>query len=178
MNLREATTADAQAVWYVEQAAFGSEVEPRLVQDLLADPTAAPFISLLAFDGERAVGHILLTRVVVQGRQDLKGLILAPMAVLPDYQRQGVGKALIRKALEISADRGFDLVFVLGHIDYYPRAGFKNDAKALGFEPPYRIDEKNKDAWMVQELRPGIIGHCAGKVVCAESLMKPELWRE
>jgi putative acetyltransferase len=178
MIIRETTAADTQAIWDVEKAAFGSEVEPRLVQDLLVDPTAAPFISLLAFEEEKAVGHILLTRVVVQGRQDLKGMILAPMAVLPDYQRQGVGKAMIRKALEISTHRGIDLVFVLGHIAYYPNAGFKNDANALGFEPPYRIEEKNKDAWMAQELRPGIIGHCAGKVVCAEKLMKPELWRE
>jgi predicted N-acetyltransferase YhbS len=72
---------------------------------------------------------------------------------------------------------GVELVFVLGHPGYYPRFGFK-PAGVLGFEAPYPIPEKHADAWMVRELRAGIIGSVRGKVVCADTLSRPEYWRE
>jgi putative acetyltransferase len=70
-----------------------------------------------------------------------------------------------------------ELVFVLGHPDYYPRHGFV-PAGVLGFEATYAIEEKNAGAWMVQELRPGVIGAVNGRIVCADVLDRPEHWRE
>jgi putative acetyltransferase len=177
--IRKATREEFQSVWDVEARAFGSEMEAKLVKDLLSDPTAQPFISLLAFEKERAVGHILLTKAMIEGHEnEAKGLLLAPMGVVPDFQKQGIGTALVNKAMETAAQSWVDLVFVLGYPDYYTRMGFKNDALALGFQPPYPIPEENRSAWMVRELKAGMIGRISGKVIVTASFMKPEYWKE
>jgi putative acetyltransferase len=102
---------------------------------------------------------------------------LAPLAVIPKFQRQGIGGSLIKKGLQLLSKSGVELVFVLGHPEYYPRHGFTPAGK-LGFETPYPIPEKHANAWMVQALRPGIIGSVSGQVVCCDALSTPELWRE
>ena len=72
---------------------------------------------------------------------------------------------------------GIDLVFVVGHPQYYPRYGFTSASK-LGFEPTYSIPKEAADAWMVKELRSGIIGSVSGKVICCDVMNKPEVWRK
>ncbi|GFZ93993.1 GNAT family N-acetyltransferase [Okeania sp. KiyG1] len=141
------------------------------------DDSAKPVISLLAFQEDRAVGHIMFSRVTLEPNVPLSISILGPLAVMPDVQKQGIGSKLIQKGLEILSTSGVDLVFVLGHPTYYPRFGFK-PAGELGFEPTYPILEKNADAWMVQELRPGIIGSFSGRIICADSLDDPRHWQE
>jgi len=105
-------------------------------------------------------------------------MLLAPLAVIPEFQRRGVGTLLMREALGRARARDTALIFVLGHPGYYPRAGFRNGAGAFGFEAPYPIPEKDKAAWMVAELLSGTIGRVRGKVRVADALMKPEYWRE
>ncbi len=90
---------------------------------------------------------------------------------------QGVGGQLIKEGLKLLSESGVELVFVLGHPEYYPRHGFK-PAGALGFEAPYPIPDEHANAWMVQELRPGVIGSVSGKIICADVLNHPEHWRE
>jgi len=72
------------------------------------------------------VGHILFTSVVVEsaGRRVL-GMGLAPMAVLPDRQRQGIGSQLVSRGLDILRERSCPFVVVVGHPEYYPRFGFE-----------------------------------------------------
>jgi putative acetyltransferase len=177
MLIRETADTDIDNVFLVEKMAFGQEEEAKLVLDLLNDPTARPLCSLLAVDKETAIGHILFTAARLQGsRADLWISILAPLAVIPEYQNQGVGGALIRHGLQNLQDAGVDLVFVLGHPGYYPHYGFK-PAGELGFEASYPIPPENAEAWMVQELRPGVIGSVSGKVRCADMLDKPEYWQ-
>jgi putative acetyltransferase len=103
--------------------------------------------------------------------------ILAPLAVVPKAQRRGVGLALIRAGIEALTPLDVGLVFVLGHIDYYPRAGFR-PALPFGLRAPYDIDPAVADAWMVREARPGLLGAVQGAVRCADTLMHPELWHE
>lgn len=178
MTIREATDSDLQDVLFVEKTAFGYDKESILVKDLLLDPSANPLYSLLAFAGDRAVGHILFTSACLEGAQKPVSIsLLAPLAVIPDFQKQGIGGQLINRGLQYLANAGIDLVFVLGHPDYYPRYGFK-PAGVLGFEAPYPIPEKHANAWMVQELHQGVIGTVSGKVRCADMLNKPEHWRE
>ena len=74
-------------------------------------------------------------------------------------------------------DMGSELVFVLGHPEYYPRFGFR-PAGVLGLSAPYPILEKNADAWMVLALCEGVIGNVRGTVRCAHSLDKEEYWVE
>ncbi|NEN89218.1 MAG: N-acetyltransferase [Okeania sp. SIO3H1] len=184
MIIRKALDSDLDDVLSVERAAFGSDECVEIVQLLLGDDSAKPIISLLAFQENRAVGHIMFSRATLEPNTDslesndpLSISILGPLAVMPDVQKQGIGGKLIKNGLDILSKSGVDLVFVLGHPTYYPRFGFK-PAGNLGFEPSYPIPEKNADAWMVQELRPGIIGNFSGKIICADSLDDPKYWRE
>jgi putative acetyltransferase len=176
MQVREAASSDLNDTLFVERAAFEREEIVQLVADLLADPTAEPTLSLLAFVDGKPVGHILFTAVRVTN-SSFKAAILAPLAVVPDHQKKGIGGELIRSGLQRLSESGVELVFVLGHPEYYPRHGFE-PAGQLGFEAPYPIPEEHADAWMVQALRPDILGRISGKVVCANALDKPEHWRE
>ena len=178
MKIREATDSDLNDVLSVEKEAFGYDKESNLVKDLLSDPSASPLYSLLAFNDDRAVGHVLFTSARLEDTQNGVSIsILAPLAVIPDFQKRGVGGKLIERGLQHLADSGVDLVLVLGHPDYYPRYGFK-PAGVQGFEAPYPIPEEHANAWMVQELHTGVIGSVSGKVRCADMLNKPEHWRE
>ncbi len=175
MIIRKALEADLDYVLSVEQAAFGKEDEAILVRDLLNDQSAKPTLSLLAFDGDIPVGHILFSNVTFEPKVQLSASILAPLAVIPDYQKQGLGGKLIKEGLCHLNEMNVDLVFVLGYPGYYPRHGF-TPASVLGFETPYPIPKKNADAWMVKALRPNIICLYSGNILVAESLSRPEYW--
>jgi putative acetyltransferase len=177
MIIRKALYSDLDNVLFVERAAFGSDEEANLVRDLLGDDSAKPILSLLAFQGKRAVGHILFTKARLESKALLSISILAPLAVVPDAQKQGIGGELIEYGLQVLLESGVDLVFVLGHPKYYPRYGFK-PAGNLGFDAPHPIPNKNADAWMVRALRPEVIGTFSGKVICADKMNKPKYWRE
>lgn len=177
MLIRETADSDLDDILAVARAAFGSAEEANLVQDLLYDASARPRFSLLAIREGRAVGHVLFTRAAIGGAPELSASLLAPLAVVPDTQKRGIGAELIRQGLQLLAKSGVDIVFVLGYPEYYRRHGFQPAGKQ-GFAAPYPIPEKNSDAWMVQELRPGVIGRYSGMVVCAEKLDRPAYWRE
>lgn len=177
MFIRESTDSDVKAIIEIQLKAFGQDIEANLVLELINDQTAEPKLSLIALNETKAVGHILFTKAYLEPEQPISASILAPLAVIPEFQRQGVGGSLIKQGLKTLRDSGIDLVFVLGHIQYYPRFGFRPAGK-LGFDSPYPIPEKVADAWMVQELQSGVIGKCRGRVICADPLNKPELWRE
>ncbi|MCE5249401.1 N-acetyltransferase [bacterium] len=180
MTIRESIASDLHDVLHVETLAFGLEKGPviaKLVNDLLVDPTARPLISLLAIDNGKPVGHILFTRVAIDGAPEITGSILAPLAIVPEAQSKGIGGLLIAKGLDMLKEAGADIVFVLGHPTYYPRSGF-HTVGSLGFEAPYPIPSEYADAWMVQALRPGILGAVAGKVLIADALDHPEHWVE
>ena len=178
LHIREAAGNDLNDVLYVERLAFGHDKEAELVRELLNDASAEPLLSLLAFEDGQAVGHILFTSAMLTNTQDAVTIaLLAPLAIVPEMQKQGIGGKLIREGLRRLTKSGVDLVFVLGHPEYYPRFGF-NPAGDLGLEAPYPIPYEYADAWMVQALRPDIIGSVRGKVVCADALQKPEHWRE
>lgn len=175
MLIAEASQEDVVRVLTVEREAFGGSDEADLVTALLNDPTARPLLSLLAWEGDEAVGHILFTKATLTGADDLTVSILAPLAVVPHAQRRGIGGRLIEHGVEHLSQAGVDLLFVLGHPDYYPRHGFV-PAIPFGLEAPYPITPQ--EAWMVRALRPGLVGDVRGSIACAEALDRPEYWRE
>ena len=181
MKIRKSTESEKTEILEIHKAAFGEEKGPEiasLVRDLFTDKTAMPVLSLVAEEDNRLVGHVLYTKVnIVQTEAPVSAQILAPLAVLPGSQKSGVGSRLVNEGLEQLKKSGVELVFVLGHPEYYPRCGF-TPAGALGFEAPYPIPEEHAAAWMVQELRPGVIGSVKGKVQCSEVLDQPQHWRE
>lgn len=181
MEIRETRTSYTAALGKVHLEAFGREKGPEiadLVKGLMHDDTATPILSLEAVEDNRILGHILFTKAKITGTiESVSAQLLAPLAILPEVQSQGVGGRLIEAGLSRLKAAGVELVFVLGHPDYYPRYGFAPAGKH-GFEAPYPIPEEHAGAWMVQALSDGLIGRVSGKVQCSEVLDQPEHWRE
>lgn len=184
VSIREATDSDLKAVLSVVRAAFEASEEAdsvvQLVTDALHDSTATPSISLLAFDSDcaadAAVGHILFTKAHLTTHPNCHVALLAPLAVVPAFQKQGIGSQLIEEGMNRLASQGVELVFVTGHPSYYPRHGFQ-PANSFGFEPPFP-DPDHPDSWMVRELQSGALAkYSGGKLECAESIDRPEYWQ-
>lgn len=120
VGIREERPTDAAAIREVNTRAFGQQQEADIVDALRANGAAS--LSLVAAVDERIVGHIMYSPVQIGG---IEGSGLGPMAVLPEYQRRGIGSRLVEtgnRQLEI-ADCPF--IVVLGHAEFYPRFGFK-----------------------------------------------------
>jgi putative acetyltransferase len=132
---RPAEPGDAAGIRRVLITAFPTAAEADLVERLEQDGDAA--ISLAAVEQGEIVGHILLSRMDVEGDGRRFGaLALGPLAVLPGFQGSGIGGALIGSALGIAKALGEEMVFVLGDPDYYGRFGFTAEA-AAPFDSPY-----------------------------------------
>jgi putative acetyltransferase len=126
-TIRPERPEDSFRIRHVNELAFGQPAEADLVEKLRR--TCGDALSLVAEDGA-IVGHILFTPVVVEVRgRHILGMGLAPMAVLPDRQRQGIGSQLVRRGLDILRERGCPFVVVVGHPQFYPRFGFEPAAK-------------------------------------------------
>jgi len=177
LNIRETTPADIIDILYVEREAFQRDSEVNITRDMLSDPSAEPCVSLLAFVENQPVGHILFTRGCLEGNPRIGVSFLAPLAVIPKFQKQGIGGALIKEGIKLLSKIGVDLVFVIGHPEYYPRFGFKPASK-FGFQPTYPIPSEVVDAWMVLALRLDIIGAISGKIICCDVMNKPEIWHQ
>lgn len=159
MEVRAEKPEDVGAVRKVNIAAFGRENEADLVDKLRG---FASTFSFVAVNSEEIVGHIFFSPVEIEGdfADNLLILGLAPMAVIPDYQRQGIGSLLIRYSLEEFAQLGYKAVFVLGYPDYYPRFGFIS-AKEKGFGCEYTVTD---EAFMVLELESDALKGYTGTV--------------
>jgi putative acetyltransferase len=159
MTIRPERGGDRAAVRRVNEAAFERPGEADLVDALRA--AGAATLSLVAEARGEIVGHILFSPVSVEGPGGTFPLVgLAPMAVLPAYQRLGVGTALVQRGLVELASAEHDAVVVLGHPAYYPRFGFVRATRAgLRWEHPCR-----DEAFLVRELRPGALAGRTGVV--------------
>jgi putative acetyltransferase len=177
LNIRETTPDDLNEILYVEGEAFQQDSEVNLTREMLSDPSAKPRLSLLAFIKNQPVGHILFTRGFIEDNPQIKVSFLAPLAVIPKHKKQGIGGILIKEGIKQLSKMGVDLVFVLGHPEYYPRFGF-TPALKLGFLPTYPLPVEVSDAWMVLALNSNIIRTVSGKVICCDVLNKPEHWEE
>lgn len=119
-EIREERPGDVPAIRGVNRLAFGQEQEATIVDALRS--SGGSLLSLVATVDGRVVGHIMFSPVSVAG---VGGAGLAPMAVHPEYQRQGIGSALVEAGTARLRDRGCPFIVVLGHADFYPRFGFR-----------------------------------------------------
>ncbi len=148
---------DLEAIRSVNRLAFGGDGEARLVDRLRADGLAVA--SLVAEQGGELVGHILFSELPIRTASgSIPAVSLAPMAVRPGLQRQGIGSSLVRAGLEACRARGAKAALVLGHETYYPRFGF---SAQLGrrVASPY-----SGPSWMALELEPGALDGVSGAV--------------
>jgi putative acetyltransferase len=123
VRIREEKPEDFEQIHSVNEQAFEAPEEARIVDDLREKCPDA--LSLVAEDEGEIVGHIFFSPVEVESSGTIiKGMGLAPMAVRPDRQRQGIGSQLARAGLEILKEQGCPYVIVVGHPEFYPKFGF------------------------------------------------------
>jgi len=155
--IREEIADDHDAVRALNRTAFKGEAEAQLVDRLRND--GAVVVSLVAVEENNIVGHILFSDLLIETEQAvIHAVSLAPMAVIPQCQRQGIGSELVRRGLEICRERGYSIAVVLGHPGFYPRFGFSAEL-AKNLLGPY-----SGDAWMALELVPGALDDVKGTV--------------
>ena len=160
MIIRPEQPEDISAIFNVEAAAFETNTEARLVDILRADGDLS--ISLVAEDENGIFGHIAMSPM----QAPVRTLGLGPVAVRPDFQRQGIGSQLIEAALDIAKDQDIQAVFLLGHAEYYPRFGFSPEL-AAPFTSPY-----SGPNFMATELETGCLAGKTGKVDYAPGFSK------
>ena len=150
MMIRDATASDFGAIRQVVRHAFGQDDEANLVEQLRADSDA--LVELVAASDIAIQGHILYSPLAIErDGQTLQAAALAPVSVLPAFQRKGAGGALIRAGNARCAALGLDAIIVLGHADYYPQFGF-SAAVAESLEAPF-----SGPHFMALELRPDVL---------------------
>lgn len=160
--VRPVVPDDYGTVFAVHESAFPTPGEARLVAAIRAAGRAT--VSLVAEVDGQVVGHILFSPVTIENDDRGDGVGLAPVAVLPAYQRRGIGSRLIRAGLEAVTAAGMAYCVVLGAPAYYQRFGFRR-ASDVGLANEYGVDEE----FMVIELRPGGLAGKSGQVrYCAE----------
>ena len=159
MIIRKEKDSDKEKIWQVNAAAFESEAEANLV-NVLRD-SGISFISLVAEENENIIGHILFTPVeLIDVDYGLKLMGLAPMAVLPDLQKKGIGSQLVKTGIEICVAQGYDAIVVLGHSEYYPKFGFVPSVK-YGIKSEYDAPD---EAFMVLELKEDTLKDKTGTI--------------
>lgn len=158
MKIRPETEQDQLPIHRVNAEAFETETEATLV-DALRN-SGIPLISLVAEQDDTVVGHVLFSPMTDAQGNHVPIAGLAPVAVAPGHQKQGIGSALIRAGLEQCRAAGYQAVIVLGHPGYYPRFGFV-PASHFGIRCQYDAPD---EAFMALELLPGALTEIAGVV--------------
>ena len=158
IEVRNQRPEDSAAIQGVHTKAFGGSAEAKLVR-LISERKKA-LISLVAVSDDSAVGHILFSRVTIDNAPPtFNGVGLAPLAVSPEFQQQGIGSKLIWEGLERCKQDGYDAVVVLGDPAYYSRFGFERAAD-FGLQNEYAA----YDEFMVLALRDGALKEVSGMV--------------
>lgn len=148
---------ERSAIRSINEAAFGRPDEADLVDRLRSE--GAVLLSLVAEVEQRIIGHVLFSRMSIEtGNSPVSAVALAPVAVLPEHQRRGIGEQLIRHGLDLLRARGERIVIVLGDPGYYPRFGFSTE-KARFLESPFP-----PEAFMAMEIGAGALEGIRGRV--------------
>ncbi len=152
MTIRREQPGDIAAIWQLNSEAFESDEEAELV-DALRD-SGVHNISLVHEQDNVIDGHILFTPVTLgDNSHELKLIGLAPMAVTPEKQNQGIGTLLVQAGIQQCIVENYDAVVVLGHPHYYPRFGFIT-ARSYGIKSQFEVPD---EAFMILELEPGVL---------------------
>jgi predicted N-acetyltransferase YhbS len=162
IKIRKETSDDYSAVYALNKEAFEEEGEAKLVDKLRQGKAFIPELSLVATFVNLVVGHILFTKIKIIGDNGVENesLALAPMAVMPKYQKSGIGRQLIRVGLDKARALNFKSVIVLGHENYYPKFGFEPASK-WKITSPFEVPD---NVFMALELEKGGLKNVSGLV--------------
>ena len=163
------TKNDYKQITRLLVAAFNGDAEAKLVEKLRKTPAYVSNLSLVAKYENIIIGHVLLYPIKINnGKEKCNSLSLAPISVIPTFQRKGIGRRLIKKGLEEAQKLGFKSVIVVGHSKYYPRFGFKK-ASNYGISAPFDVPD---EAFFVIELEKNGLKNCAGTVEYPREFME------
>ncbi|MEE8597524.1 MAG: N-acetyltransferase [bacterium] len=140
ITIRQEKKQDIEVIRQLNNKAFGQSQEADIIDKLRNNYNH--FLSLVAELDNKIVGHILFTPVIIEAdKVAIEGVGLAPMAVLPKYQKQGIGSILVIKGLEKVKQSGCPFVIVLGHSEYYPKFGFE-PASRYGIRSEWEVPDE------------------------------------
>ncbi|HSF94943.1 MAG TPA: N-acetyltransferase [Thermohalobaculum sp.] len=165
MQIREFRPGDIGSLERLYRAAFPAEDLVPLLRDLSREPG---IIALVAEADDGLAGHVAVSPCGIAGTRD-RAALLGPLAVAPGHQRQGIGSALVRAAIDRAEAAGLGRVCVLGDPAYYGRLGFRPEP---GIAPPYRPPEEWRTAWQSAGRGPAL----RGRLEPPAPWCKPELW--
>ncbi len=167
ISIRQETVADYPIVFNLIEKAFRKEVlsdkkEQFLVERLRKSNGFIPELTLVAEIQQQIVGYILLSKIIIDaGTDKYITLALAPVAVLPDFQKKGIGGQLIEKAHQTAKELGFQSIILLGHEKYYPKFGYQ-PLHQFGIFLPFDAPKEN---CMAIELVPDALKNKEGNVI-------------
>ena len=126
LEIRQESQNDYKEVYNVVKIAFETAEhsdgnEHDLVTALRKSNNFIPELSLVAIKDNKIVGHILFTKIKIGGYEEIA---LVPLAVLPQYQRKGIGRKLIEEGPKIAKELGYHYSIVLGSENYYPKFNY------------------------------------------------------
>lgn len=176
MPIRLATDLDRDHIRAVHLSAFPEgegEIVAKLAIDLLCEETTPPTIALVAESGGAVVGHVAFSPLTMANNENWQGYILAPLGVVPDFQRSRLGSKLIESGRQILLTMGVHTLFVYGDPKYYCRFGFRTET-AEPFIPPFKLQYPL--GWQAISLNDCKKGESSGKIACVTALADPELW--
>lgn len=136
IKIRKEKIGDQTDISLLHQRAFGQDAEAKLVERLRL--SGVKKISLVAIFEQKIIGHILLTEARINcDNQIISGMGLAPLGILPEFQRQGIGTKLVKSVLLESNKQKNKFIIVLGHPQFYSRFGFET-ASIYGVKSEYQ----------------------------------------
>jgi putative acetyltransferase len=153
IEIRKEKPSDILTIRDVNKRAFEQDQEANIVDALRSNQ--AVLLSLVATLNGQVVGHIMYSPLEIG---EFKGAGLGPMAVLPQYQRQGIGAKLIEAGNRQLKESGYPFIVVVGHANYYPKFGFK-PARSLGITCQWDVPD---DVFLLLELDPEKVRSISG----------------
>ena len=159
LEIRQETKKDYEEVYNVIKTAFKTAEysdgnEQNLVVALRESNNFIPELSLVAIQDNKIIGYILFTKIEIGEYEELA---LAPLGILPEYQRQGIGKKLIEEGHKIARRLGYHYSIVLGSEKYYPKFGYI-PARQYGILAPFKVWNENFMAIKLNDTNKEIIG--------------------
>lgn len=167
INIRQEVQADYPVVFDLIEQAFRNEMmsdkkEQFLVERLRKSDSFVPELSLIAETKHQIVGYILLSKIFIEtNRERITSLALAPVAVLPSFQKKGIGGKLIEKSHQIAKTLGYQSIILVGHEKYYPKFGYR-PLHDFNITLPFDAPEEN---CMAIELVPNALSNKPGNVI-------------
>ncbi|MDA0781650.1 MAG: N-acetyltransferase [Rickettsiales bacterium] len=169
IKIRKTNKDDISSMELLYKKAFPDEELFPLIIELFDDKQNVT--SICAFINSHLVGHVALSKCYVSSKKYPLAL-LGPLAVMPEYQRQGIGSSLIRHGFDSLKSNGFLKLLVLGDPNFYKSFGFEVETK---IQPAYPIPKEWETAWQSFTLSEGG-EEPEGTLEVPNAWQKQELW--